>query len=109
MTPHQLKAARLKKGLVQAQAAESLGVSQAYVNMLEKGKRPLTRELTHRMVKLYNFSPEALPVSQDFSPVPTDDEHLAESLAKLEYPGFAYLRTRASKKNPAEVMLTALW
>jgi transcriptional regulator with XRE-family HTH domain len=109
MTPHQLKAARLKKGLVQTQAAESLGVSQAYVNMLEKGKRPLTRELTHRMVKLYNFSPETLPVSEDFLPALTDNEHLAESLAKLEYPGFAYLRTRASKKNPAEVMLTALW
>jgi hypothetical protein len=29
-------------------------------------------------------------------------------LAKLGYPGFAYVRTRLARKNPAEVLLTAL-
>jgi hypothetical protein len=29
-------------------------------------------------------------------------------LAKLGYPGFAYLRSHAAKKNPSEVLLTAL-
>jgi len=32
----------------------------------------------------------------------------AESLAKLGYPGFAYMRSWVSKKNPAEVLLMAL-
>src|SRR5882762_5460481 len=109
MTPHELKAARLKKGLVQAQVAKSLDVSQAYVNMLENGKRRLTPGLTRRVSTLYGLSPETLPVSEEFAPAHTDDQHLAESLAKLGYPGFAYMRTRVSKKNPAEVLLTALW
>jgi transcriptional regulator with XRE-family HTH domain len=108
MRPHELKAARLKKGLIQAQVAESLGVSQAYVNMLENGKRRLTPGLTRRVSTLYGLSPETLPVSEEFVPAHTDDQRLAESLAKLGYPGFAYMRTRVSKKNPAEVLLTAL-
>ena len=108
MTPHELKTARLKKGLVQVQVAESLGVSQAYVNMLENGKRRLTPGLTRRVSTLYGLSPETLPVSEEFAPAHTDDQHLAESLAKLGYPGFAYMRTRVLKKNPAEVLLTAL-
>jgi transcriptional regulator with XRE-family HTH domain len=108
MTPHELKAARLKKGLVQAQVAESLGVSQAYVNMLENGKRRVTPWLTRRVSTLYGLSPETLPVSEEFAPAQTDDQHLAESLAKLGYPGFAYMRTWVLKKNPAEVLLTAL-
>jgi len=108
MTPHEFKAARLKKGLVQAQVAESLGVSQAYVNMLENGKRRVTPWLTRRLSTLYGLSPETLPVSEEFAPAQTDDQHLAELLAKLGYPGFAYMRTRVLKKNPAEVLLSAL-
>jgi transcriptional regulator with XRE-family HTH domain len=108
MTPHELKAARLKNGLVQAQVAGSLGVSQAYVNMLENGKRRVTPWLTRRVSTLYGLSPETLPVSEEFAPAQTDDQHLAELLAKLGYPGFAYMRTRVLKKNPAEVLLTAL-
>jgi transcriptional regulator with XRE-family HTH domain len=108
MTPHEFKAARLKNGLVQAQVAESLGVSQAYVNMLENGKRRVTPWLTRRVSTLYGLSPETLPVSEEFAPAQTDDQHLAELLAKLGYPGFAYMRTRVLKKNPAEVLLSAL-
>jgi putative transcriptional regulator len=108
MRPHELKAARLKKGLVQAQAAESLGVSQSYVNLLENGKRRLTPELARRVATLYDLSPETLPVPEEFVPTHTNDQRLAESLAKLGYPGFAYMRTHLPKKNPDEVLLTAL-
>jgi hypothetical protein len=31
-----------------------------------------------------------------------------EDLAKLDYPGFAYVRTHVRSKNPGEVLLTAL-
>jgi len=108
MKPLELKAARLKKGLVQAQAAKSLGVSQSYVNLLENGKRRLTPGLARRVTTLYGLSPEVLPVSEEFVPTPTNDQRLAEALAKLGYPGFAYLRTRVPSKNPDEVLLTAL-
>jgi len=49
-----------------------------------------------------------LPVSDAFEPVEADAPYLTESLAKLGYPGLAYVRTRLTRKNPAEVLLTAL-
>jgi len=108
MEPRELKAARLNKGLVQAQAAKSLGISQSYVNLLENGKRRLPPELARRVTTLYGLSPRALPVSEKFVPTCTSDQRLVESLAKLGYPGFAYLRTHVPSKNPDEVLLTAL-
>src|SRR5260370_25068947 len=108
MKPHELKAARLKKGLVQAQAAKSLGVWQAYVTLLENGKSRLTPGLARRVTTLYGLSPAVLPVPEEFVPTHTNDQRLAESLAKLGYPGFAYLRTHVPSKNPDEVLLTAL-
>jgi transcriptional regulator with XRE-family HTH domain len=109
MTPHELKAARLKKGLVQAKVAEFLDVSQSYVNLLENGKRRLAPRLARKLVTLYNLSPETLPVSKEFVLARTNDQRLAESLAKLGYPGFAYMQTHVPHKNPDEVLLTAIW
>jgi hypothetical protein len=37
-----------------------------------------------------------------------DNQLLTEMLARLGYPGFAYLSTRTHKKNPSEFLLTAL-
>jgi transcriptional regulator with XRE-family HTH domain len=108
MKPQELKVARLNKGWGQTQAAVRLGVSQAYLNMLENGKRRLTPKLTRKLALTYGLSPETLPVSREFVPAPTNDQHLAESLARLGYPGFAYLRTHTPKKNPSEVLLMAL-
>jgi transcriptional regulator with XRE-family HTH domain len=108
MKAHELRVARMNRGLVQAQVAKRLGVSQAYVNMLEKGKRPLTPELTRRATKLFDLSPDRLPVSEEFVLSPTDNQHLAESLAKLKYPGFAYMRSHAPNRHPSEFLLTAL-
>jgi DNA-binding transcriptional regulator YiaG len=68
MKPSELKAARLKKGWVQVQVAEYLGVTQAYVNMLENGKRQLTPALRRRVTALYGLSPETLPLSEEFVP-----------------------------------------
>jgi len=109
MKPQELRAARLEKGWGQTEVAARLGVSQAYVNMLEKGKRRLTSEMTRKLAKVYSFSPVELPVSEAFKPLKVDAQHMAESLAKLEYPGFAYLRSHVTKKNPGEVLLTALF
>jgi len=41
-------------------------------------------------------------------PTQTSDDRLVEWLVRLEYPGFAYLKTHTSRKNPFEVLLTAL-
>jgi hypothetical protein len=76
--------------------------------MLENGKRRLTPNLTRKVTTLFGLSPEELPFSEQYVPSPMDDQRLAESLGKLGYPGFAYMRTHVAKKNPAEVLLTAL-
>ncbi len=108
MKPPELKSARLARGWTQAQAAAHLGMTQAYLNFLENGKRRLTPELVRRATSVYGLSPEVLPVADVFVPTETDDQRLTELLGKLGYPGFAYLRTRAPRKHPFEVLLTAL-
>jgi len=108
MRPQELKAARLNNGWNQAKASARLGVSQPYLNMLENGNRRLTPKLARKFTLAYDLSPEMLPVSREFVPVSVNDQYLVESLSRLEYPGFAYLRTRALKKNPSEVLLMAL-
>lgn len=108
MRPQELKEARLRKGWVQTDVAARLGVSQAYVNMLERGKRRLTPRLTRKLVTTYGFSPEVLSVPESFKPVKVEAEYLAESLGRLGYPGFAYVHSHVAKKNPGEVLLTAL-
>jgi len=47
-------------------------------------------------------------VAETFTPSDTSDQQLADWLARLGYPGFSYLSPRSSRKNPAEVLLTAL-
>jgi len=108
MKPFEFKSARLAKGWTQAEAAAHLGVTQAYLNFLENGKRRLTPELVRRATSVYGLSPKLLPVADSFVPTETDDQRLTELLGKLGYPGFAYLRTRAPRKHPFEILLTAL-
>jgi transcriptional regulator with XRE-family HTH domain len=108
MESRELKPARLAKGLGQAEVAVRLDVSQAYVNLLENGKRRLTPKLARRFAAFYGLSADVLPVTENFKPEPVGNDRLAEALGKLGYPGFAYLRSHRAKKNPGEVLLTAL-
>lgn len=109
MNFHDLKSGRLAKGLSQVQAATRLGVSQPYLAMLESGRRRLTPRLARRAMKVYGLSPTVLPPSEPLSHHRVDAETLANDLAGLGYPGFAYLRPRNWKpKNPSDVLLGAL-
>ena len=98
----------MNRGWSQNEAARRLGVSQPYVVMLEKGKRPLTPALVRKAMSVYHLSPAVLPVSESFVPEPTDAQQLAEYMALLGYPGYAYLRPHVARRNPGEVLLTAL-
>jgi len=104
----ELKQARQQKRWTQEEAAARLGVTQAYLNLLENGKRRLTPRVVRRAVSVFGLSPEVLPVGEDFVPAQTSGDHLVEWLARLEYPGFAYLKTHTTRKNPHEVLLAAL-
>jgi len=101
-----LRTARQAAGLTQQKAADRLGVSQAYLALLERGRRPVTTRLGPRIVKLYRLGPTALPLESDS----IDSWHsssLAAALASLGYPGFRQLRG-ARRKNPAVVLLAAI-
>src|SRR5260370_7484572 len=108
MKPHEFRAARLAKGWTQTQAAVRLGMTPAYLNFLEPGKRRLTPELVRRATSVYELSPDVLPFANPFTPTQTDDQRLTEFLSMLGYPGFSYLRTHTPKKHPYEVLLSAL-
>lgn len=83
-------------------------MTQAYLNLLENGKRRLTPRVVRRAVSVYGFSPEALPVGESFVPTQTSDDQLVEWLVRLGHPGIAYLKTHTARKNPYKVLLTAL-
>ena len=105
-----LRKARRARGWTQAQAAAKLGLSQPYWSLLEKGKRPLTPALARRLVRVFQFPPTVLPLPvrlEEASPVTND--MLAEDLAKLGYPAFAYMQSgKRPRRNPALVLLQAL-
>jgi transcriptional regulator with XRE-family HTH domain len=104
-----LKAERRRHGWGQVEAAGRLGVSQPYLAMLENGKRQLTPALARKVVAAYGLPSAELPVPTAFTPAAkVDRQRLVEDLAKLDYPGFAYVCTRVRSKHPGEVLLTAL-
>jgi len=109
MDANGFKRARRQAGLSQQKAAAELGVSQSYLSMLESSQRPVSAELSRRMVRVYKLSPVSLPPSEgSWQPKPVDPGQLAADLAGLGYPGFAHLRKRRSHANPGETLLTAL-
>lgn len=109
MTGADWKRARNLRGWTQQQAARRLGVSQPYLSLLERDRRPVRPELARRAARVYDLPPTALPLAEPLGAegLPSDRE-LAGDLATLGYPGFAHLRSRRPRKNPAEVLLAAL-
>ncbi|HEV2245765.1 MAG TPA: helix-turn-helix transcriptional regulator [Terriglobia bacterium] len=101
-----LKARRRKLGLTQRDVASHLGVTQAYVSMLEAGERAVPASLAPKLMKLYKLQPTVLPLGKVQKHA--DPDSLARRLASLGYPGFAHLRSRTRKVNPATFLLTAL-
>jgi transcriptional regulator with XRE-family HTH domain len=105
MDCEQLKRARVARGWSQQQAAARLGVTQAYLSMLERGRRS-PEPLARRLMQVYALPPTVLPVHEVRENATADS--LAHGLALLGYPGFAHLRGGARRENPAEFLLTAL-
>jgi transcriptional regulator with XRE-family HTH domain len=109
MKPRDLKAGRVKHGWGQVEAARRLGVSQPYLAMLENGKRRLTEGLARKAASVFGLPPAELPVPERFKPAKgVGADLLVEHLSRLNYPGFAYVRSHVKRKNPGEVLLNAL-
>ena len=109
MVGEQLLRARQNRKWEQAEAAAKLGISQPYLSLLETGKRAITKPLARRAIKLYKLPPVALPMEvlpEDLS-VPQEG-NLASEITALGYPKLAHVKGKSAKRNPAEVLLTAL-
>ncbi len=107
MNGQELKEARRRRGWTQQQAAGKLGVTQAYLSMLERGRRVWPYSLTRKAVEVLQAPPTALPLRAPALGMSLGSEKLRAQLAGLGYPGFAHLRGRG-RHNPAEVLLHAL-
>jgi transcriptional regulator with XRE-family HTH domain len=107
MNGQDLREARRKKGWTQEETAERLGVTQAYLSMLESGRRAMPYQLARRAVETLDAPPTALPLRAEVFDTPMESEKLGLQLTALGYPGFAYLRPK-TRRNPAEVLLAAL-
>lgn len=106
MTGEALKSGREEANLTQQEAASRLGLTQAYLSMLERGRRPVTAELAAQATRVFHLPPTALPL--EVHPPPTLDENDFKSeLGALGYPGFSYLRGK-SHYNPARLLFLAL-
>jgi DNA-binding transcriptional regulator YdaS (Cro superfamily) len=103
-----LRAARKQKGMTQKQVADLLGVSQAYLSMLERHRRQVPSHQLPAFVEVYGLSPTALPFRGSTNWNQMDDDVVATELAAFGYPGFAYMRVARPQWNPAELLLAAL-
>ncbi|MGH9473140.1 MAG: helix-turn-helix domain-containing protein [Terriglobales bacterium] len=107
MDGNRLRELREQRGWTQRQAAKRLRVTQAYLSMLESGRRPAPPRLLHALAQVFDLPPTALPLPSAASEMP--DSQLAEALAALGYPGFRHLASGAGPmRNPADVLAAAL-
>ena len=102
----ELRDARLASSWTQNDAAQKLGVTQAYLSMVERGVRPVSTELASRAMDVFEVSATALPLG-NYEHGSRDEFSFKQALGTLGYPGFAYLRGSV-KSNPAEVLMDAL-
>lgn len=109
MSGADLKTAREEAGCTQARLAERLGVTQAYVSLMEAGKRCMPDHLRRRAVSVLGLAPTCLPMAVPrASDRTTTDTRLEQGLARLRYPGLQYRRKPGARQNPAELLLLAL-
>lgn len=110
MTGHQLAKCRREKKRTQVETARGLGVSQTYLSLLEAGKRPMTEHLKRKAARYFDLPPTDMPARLASGKLLVlSDDQLASDLADLGYTGFSHLkRKRARRKNPADVLLSAL-
>jgi len=109
MTGTELRNARLQAGWTQSRLAGRLGVTQAYLSLLEGGKRRVPDRVRRFVASLFSLPPTCLPLStpRTLNPAAADAK-LEQGLARLGYPGLAYRRKPGERRNPVELLLVGL-
>ncbi len=89
--------------------AKKLRMTQAYLSLMESGKRRVPPRLARRLARRLDLPPTTLPVptTSVTRRRPTNDWFEAQ-LARLGYPGFVYRKRPGAKRHPAEVLLAGL-
>lgn len=106
MTGADVNLARSAAQWTQAEAARRLGITQAYLSMVERGQRPVTEDLATALERVFALPPTARPLRGDGLRVHREG-FFQKALGELGYPGFAYLKGGMAL-NPAELLLRAL-
>jgi transcriptional regulator with XRE-family HTH domain len=106
VTGNALRTGREEANLTQQKAASRLGLTQAYLSMLERGRRPVTVALAAQATRVFHLPPTALPLEVDPA-LTLDESEFKSELGALGYPGFSYLRGK-SHYNPARLLFLAL-
>jgi transcriptional regulator with XRE-family HTH domain len=104
-----VKKSRLEAGLTQVDLAKRLGVTQAYLSLLESGKRDVSDRIARSVARCLVLPATALPLPQQsvFDMAPAES-WVEQGLSRLGYPGFAYRRKRGATPNPSELLLRSL-
>jgi len=101
-----LKAARTARGWSQQETAMKLRVSQAYLSLLETGRRHPSPRLSARLARLFDLPATAVPVRTESRAMGPAD--LVATLASLGYAPFRHFSRDTALVNPAEVLFAAL-
>ncbi len=104
MSGLQVRQTRKRLGLTQQQAARRWKLSQAYLSLMEGGRRRVPERLARQLARTEPTLVTALPLHLSNRAV----ENLPKLLGSLRYPGFEYLARRGRAANPAAVVLAAL-
>jgi transcriptional regulator with XRE-family HTH domain len=109
MNGQELKDARLGKDWTQEETAARLGVTQAYLSMMERGRRAVPARLARKAAEMLRAPATTLPLRPErvAMALGSGSERVRRELASLGYPGFARQRG-GMRRNPAEVLLHAL-
>jgi transcriptional regulator with XRE-family HTH domain len=104
-----LKTARSEAGWTQSRLAEKLGVTQAYLSLMESGGRRVPPQLARRVARVLDLPPTVLPLgTTSTSKRPPTNEWVEAQCARLGYPGYAYRKRPGAVCHPAEVLLAGL-
>jgi transcriptional regulator with XRE-family HTH domain len=104
MSGTELRSTRQRLGLTQVTAAGRWRVSQAYLSLMEQGKRAVPE----RVARLAVRTDASLATGLALDPARLATSDLERQLGSLGYPGFAYLGQPRLVENPAAVVFSAL-
>lgn len=84
---NRLKELRKAKKLTQEQLADIVGISQAYISDIEKGKKDIDFSLAERFAKALNVKPyELMPLEWQPQPVTPAEQQILDMIRKTTVP-----------------------